>query len=132
MSIIEVPFDRLALDIVWPLPKTSWGHRYILVMVNYATGYPEALPLRASTARAVARELMLLFNQMGIAWEILTDQGSCFMSQLRTSVYHPHTDGLVERFNETLKQMLKMAMETDGKNWHQLLPHVLFAVPKVP
>ena len=36
MQIIEVPFDRLALDIVGRLPKTSRGHRYILVMVDYA------------------------------------------------------------------------------------------------
>ena len=38
----------------------------------------------------------------------------------------------MERFNKTLKQMLKKAMETDGKNWDQLLPHVLFAVREVP
>jgi transposase InsO family protein len=108
--------------------------------VDYATRYPEALPLRA-----VARELMMLFSRVGIAKEVLTDQGSCFMSrvmtellrllqvkQLRTSVYHPQTDGLVERFNKTLKQMLKKAMDADGKNWDQLLPHFLFAVREVP
>ena len=145
MPIIELPFDRLALDIVGPLPKTSRGHRYILVMVDYATRYPEALPLRAATAKAVARELMLLFSRVGIAREILTDQGSCFMlrvlkellsllqvKQLRTSVYHPQTDELVERFNKTLKHMLKKAMEVDGKNWDQLPPHILFAVREVP
>ena len=145
MPIIETPFERLALDIVGPLPKTSRGHRYILVLVDYATRYPEALPLRAATTKAVARELMLLFSRVGIAKEVLTDQGSCFMSrvmkevlrllqvkQLRTSVYHPQTDGLVERFNKTLKQMLKKTMQADGKNWDQLLPHVLFAVREVP
>ena len=115
------------------------------MLVDYATRYPEALPLRAATAKAVAKELMLLFSRVGIAREVLTDQGTCFMSrimkellsllqvkQLRTSVYHPQTDGLVERFNKTLKQMLKKAMDTDGKNWDQLLPHVLFAVREVP
>ena len=82
MPIIEVPFDRLALDIVGPLPKTSRGHRYILVMVDYATRYPEALPLRTATAKTVAKELMLLFSRVGIAREVLTDQGSCFMSRV--------------------------------------------------
>ena len=43
MPIIETPFERLALDIVGPLPKTSRGHRHILVLVDYATRYPEAL-----------------------------------------------------------------------------------------
>ena len=78
MPIIETPFDQIALDIVGPLPKTSRGHRYILVLVDYATRYPEALPLRA----AVAKELLLLFSRVGIAREILTDQGSCFMSRV--------------------------------------------------
>ena len=71
MPIIEVPFDRLALDIVRPLPKTSRGHRYILVLVDYTTRYPEALPLRAATAKAVTKELMLLFSRVGIAREVL-------------------------------------------------------------
>ena len=59
----------------------------------------------------------------------MTDQGSCFMSRvlkdllsmlqvhhLRTSIYHPQTVGLVDRFNKTLKTMLKKVMEVDGKN----------------
>ena len=115
------------------------------MLVDYAIRYQEALPLRAATAKVVAKELMILFSRVGIAREVLTDQGSCFMSrvmkellsllqvkQLRTSVYHPKTDGLVERFNKTLKQMLKKAMDTDGKNWDQLLSHVMFAVREVP
>ena len=145
MPIIETPFERIALDIVGPLPKTSRGHRYLLVILDYATRYPEALPLRAATSKAVARELTLLFSRVGLPKEILTDQGSCFMSrvmkellkllqvaQLRTSVYHPQTDGLVERFNKTIKQMLKKCIAEDGKNWDQLLPHVLFAIREVP
>ena len=69
MPIIEVPFDRLALDIVGPIPKTSRGHRY-------------ALPLRAATAKVIAMELMLLFIRAWIAREVLPDQGSCFMSRV--------------------------------------------------
>ena len=129
MPLKEVPFDRLRFDIVVPLPRTSRGHRYILVMVDCATCYPEAVPLRAATAKAVAKELMILFSWVGIVRAIMTDQGSCFMSRvlkdllsmlqvhhLRTSIYHPQTVGLVDRFNKTLKTMLKKVMEVDGKN----------------
>ena len=52
------------------------------MLVDYATRYPEALPFRAATAKAVAKELMLLFSRVGIAREVLTDQGTFFMSRV--------------------------------------------------
>ena len=54
------------MDIVGPLPKSSRGHRYILVILDYATRYPEAIPLRLATGRAVAREMFLLFSRVGL------------------------------------------------------------------
>ncbi|XP_061118150.1 uncharacterized protein LOC133141600 [Conger conger] len=45
LPIIDVPFRRIAMDIVGPLPRSSRGHRYILVIMDYATRYPEAVPL---------------------------------------------------------------------------------------
>lgn len=127
LSIINVLFRRVGMDILGPLPKSSRGHRYVLVIVDYATRYPEAVPLRTATGKTMAKELFLLFSRVGIVDEILTDQGSCFMSlviremcrllhvtQLQTSIYHPQTDGLVERFNKTLKSMLRKLIDVDG------------------
>ncbi|KAL0200310.1 hypothetical protein M9458_003497, partial [Cirrhinus mrigala] len=145
LPIIEVPFERIGMDLVGPLPKSARGHEHILVIVDYATRYPEAVPLRKATAKNIARELFLLFSRVGIPSEILTDQGTPFMSrlmadlaqllkvkQLRTSVYHPQTDGLVERFNQTLKQMLRRVASEDKKDWDLMLPYVLFGVREVP
>ena len=50
------------------------------------------------------------------------------VAQVRTSVYHPQTDGLVERFNKTLKSMMRKMITDDGKDWDQLLPYLLFAI----
>ncbi|XP_040292346.1 zinc finger protein 420-like [Bufo bufo] len=118
---------------------------YINLQRDYATRYPEAIPLRHTSAKLIAKELMGMFSQVGIPKEILTDQGTPFMSKvmkelcrllnvkhLHTSVYHPQTDGLVERFNKTLKTMLKRAVSKDGKDWDLLLPYVLFGVREVP
>ena len=145
LPIIDVPFSRLAMDIVGPLPKSARGHRYILVILDYATRYPEAIPLRVASAKAVAHELFMMFSRVGIAKEILSDQGTNFMSRLltqlyqwlkikriRTSAYHPQTDGLTERFNQTLKKMMRKLVEIDGKDWDRLIPYVLFAIREVP
>ena len=51
---------------------------------------------------------------------------------IRTSPYHPQTDGLVERFNQTLKEMLRKSAAEDGKDWDKLIPYVLFAYREVP
>ena len=81
----------------------------------------------------------------GNAGQILTDQGSNFTSQLlaefyrllnihliRTSLYHPQTDGLIERFNQTLKSMPRKALTNEGKDWDKLVPYLLFAYREVP
>ena len=96
-------------------------------------------------AEAVADELLKVFSRVGIPKEILMDQGSNFTAQLlaelyrllqvkalRTSPYHPQTDGLVERFNGTLKGMLRKSAQEDGRNWEKLLPFILFAYREAP
>ena len=145
IPIVQEPFERIAMDIVGPLKRSRKGNRYILVVCDYATRFPEAIPLRSIDAETVAEELITVFSRFGIPGEILSDQGSNFMSQLmqelyrllkvrpiRTSPYHPQTDGLVERFNRTLKSMLRRLVKEEGRDWDKLIPYVLFAYREVP
>ena len=145
LPIMDAPFKRIAMDIVGPLPRSSSGKRFILVICDYATRYPEAIALRTIDANAVAGELLKFFARVGVPEEILTDQGTNFTSQLiaevyrllqikpiRTTPYHPQTDGLVERFNGTLKSMLRKTANEEGKDWDRLLPYLLFAYREVP
>ena len=145
LPIVMEPFRRVAMDIVGPLPRTTSGKRYILVLCDYATRYPEAVAVKTIDTECIAEELVQIFARVGIPEEILTDQGSNFTSQLlfeiyqllhvhpiRTSPYHPQTDGLVERFNKTLKAMLRKIAADDIKNWDKWLPFLLFAYQEVP
>ena len=145
LPIISEPFSRIAMDIVGPLPRSRAGNKYVLVICDYATRYPEAVPLKSIDAEHVAEELIKVFARVGVPQEILTDQGSNFTSQLlaelyrllhvhpiRTSPYHPQTDGLVERFNQTLKSMLRRTAAGDGKDWDKYIPYLLFAYREVP
>jgi len=101
-----------------------------LVLCDYATRYPKAIPLKSTEAVQVAEALVAVFCHVGVPREILTDQGANFMSSLltkvykllhvkriRTSPYHPQTDGLVEWFNQTLKAMIRKVAKRDGKDW---------------
>ena len=102
------------------LPRTATGYKYILTIGDSATRYPEAIPLRNTSSKTIANALVQYFCRVGIPEELVSDQGSNFISNLmaqlhdhlgitkiQTSVYHPEANGLVERFNGTLKQMLK-------------------------
>ena len=119
MPIIDVPFKRVAVDLVGPFHLLSEkGHRYILTLVDYATRYPEAIPLKSISTEAVAEALVDIYNRLGVLEEVLSDMGTQFVSecmkevsrllrQLTTTPYHPMCNGLVEKFNGTLKTMLR-------------------------
>ncbi|KAI7812514.1 hypothetical protein IRJ41_003201 [Triplophysa rosa] len=54
------------------------------------------------------------------------------ITSLRTTPYHPQPDGLTERFNQTLNQMLRKFVNDSGKDWDQWIPYLLFAYREVP
>ena len=146
MPLINTPFKRVAVDIVGPIaPPSEAGHRYILTLVDYATRYPEAVPLKKFTTEAVAEALLDTYSRVGIPEEVLTDQGTQFMSEcmqevsrllsikgLTSTPYHPICNGLVERWNGTLKSMIKRLCQDQPKQWHRLINPVLFAYREVP
>lgn len=145
LPIIGTPFERIGMDIVGPLEKSSSGYRYILAICDYATRYPDALPPRSIKARQITNCLLQLFSRVGIPKEILTDCGRNFLSRLlqqifkllginglKTTPYRPQTDGLVKRYNQTLKNMLRKFVSDTGADWDQWLPYLLFAYREVP
>ena len=146
MPLIDSPFKRVAVDLVGPIaPVTDRGNRYILTMVDYATRYPEATALKSIEAETVVEALVTMFSRVGVPEEVLSDQGSQFLSgvmkevsrllsmkQLVTTPYHPMCNGLVERFNGTMKQMLKRMCAERPKDWDRYLPALLFAYREVP
>ena len=139
------PFTRVAIDIVGPLMRTKKGNRYILTLCDYSTKYPEAVPLKVIDAETVANALVEIFSRTGIPKEILSDQGSNFTSalmkelckllhikKLTSTSYHPEANGLVERFNGTLKKMLTCFVENGKDDWDKYLPYLLFSYREVP
>ena len=64
MPLIAKPFQRIAMDIVGPLPRTLHGNRFILTICDYATRYPEAIALHIIEASRIAKELITAFARV--------------------------------------------------------------------
>ena len=88
---------------------------------------------------------MHVFSRLGFPKEVLTDQGTNFMSQTfkemwrllevtpsHTAVYHPQANGPVERFNKTLKGMLRKLVMEKPRRWHFLVAPLMFTIYEVP
>ena len=130
LPLIDTLFKRVAVDIVGPIePRSERKSRYIL-MIDYATRYPEAVALPGIETERVAEALVEMFSRVGIPDEMLTDCGSQFtaevmkevsrllsLQQITTTPYHPICNGLIERFHMTLKQMLRKMCAERPKDW---------------
>ena len=62
LPIIEEPFQRITMDIVGSLPRSRSDNKFILVICDYATRYPEAVALKSIDAEHVAEALLMLFS----------------------------------------------------------------------
>ncbi len=142
--ILAEPFESVAIDLVGPLPKGKGGNRYLLTYVCLATRWPEAVPLRNITARSVVEGLWSIFSRTSIPELILSDQGSQFcgrmmkefsgwlgIDKIRTSPYHPESNGSVERLHGTLKAILGKGMD-QGLDWVRQVNFALFVLRQMP
>jgi hypothetical protein len=84
--LIEEPFKRIAIDFVGSVPHSENTNRYILACIDHATRYPEAIPFKTQDAETVANALLNIFSRMGVPQEILSDQGTNFISDLMTEL----------------------------------------------
>lgn len=146
MPLIDEPFKRIAIDLIGPMiPISNSGYRFVLTIMDVATRYPEAIPLKKIDSITCAEALFTVFSRMGCPVEILTDQGSQFCSDLMkeihkllgikhftTTPYHAQSNGLVERFNGVLKTMLRKMCQDHPKEWDKYIPALLFAYRDLP
>ena len=145
MPIIDTPFKRIGIDIVGPMKRSRQRYKYLLTICDYATRYPEAIPITNLRTETVANALITVFSMVGIPEEIVHDQGSQFMSdimakicqklqitQIHATAYHQQTNGMTERFHDTLKNMMRSLSNQEMKVWDEFIPHFLFAYREVP
>ena len=148
---LKEPSSRFAtvhMDIVGPLEtsrdfhRDNMPYRYIVTFIDRYTRWVEAIPTCGITAEEVARAFLNIWvSRWGVPLELITDRGKQFESQLftelskllgftriRTTSYHPQSNGLIERQHKTLKNILRCHSE----DWIETLPVALLAMRIYP
>jgi transposase InsO family protein len=137
----DVPFAKIGIDLLGRFPVTREGNRWIIVGTDYLTRFTVTRALPTSEAIEIAKFIVEeIILKHGAPREMISDRGRSFLSNLvrdinqlcqtshlLTTAYHPQTNGLTERFNKTLADMLSMYVDVDQRNWDTILPFVTFA-----
>jgi transposase InsO family protein len=138
---VEIPMERIASDILGPLPVTKHENKYILVVADYFTRWTEAYAIPNIESTTVAEKLVTeIICRFGVSRICHSDQGTRYQSELfketckllgihqtRTTPLHPQSDGLVERFNSTLLNMLSTVVSENQTDWDEYLLFVMMA-----
>ncbi|GKB98472.1 putative reverse transcriptase domain-containing protein [Tanacetum coccineum] len=141
----EIPmwkWERITMDFITKLPKTSNGHDTIWVIVDRLTKSAHFIPTRETDSMET---LTRLYIKEIVSWHtvpisIILDRDSHFTSRFWQSLqsalgtqldmsmtYHPETDGQSERTIQTLEDMLRACVIDFGKGWEKHLPLVEFS-----
>ena len=128
------------------LPQTKRGNKHVLVIQDFLTKWPWVFPIPdQKTSRIVEIFVQEIIPMCGVPECLLSDRGTNLLpylmkdvcsllgiKKLNTTAYHPQCNGLTERFNRTLKMMLRKQVDVHGKQWDQYLHEVLRAYRNTP
>ena len=139
-----VPWQTLTLDLVGPLPRSTKGTSYVLVVVDLATKWTELFPLRQATSATIIKCLRSLFSRLGAPGKILSDNGTQFTSGLMrkelwlngvhpifVTPYHAQAN-ITERYIQSLKRLIRSFVGDDHRLWDQYLPEFQTALNSAP
>ena len=138
-TLPEVPWRDIAVDLL-EIP----GGNHLLVVVDNYSRWPEVILLRTINASYVTRAMEGIFQTHGIPESVRSDNGPPFSSaefegfldylgivHLKGIPYWPQSNGQVERCNETLLKIIRIAT-LEGKDWERVLQNFLFQYRTTP
>nr|GFB77736.1 putative reverse transcriptase domain-containing protein [Tanacetum cinerariifolium] len=135
-------WERITMDFVTKLPRTSNGHDTIWVIVDRLTKVAHFIPTRETESMNTLTWLYIkeIISRHGVPISIISDRDSHFTSRFWQSLqnalgiqldmstaYHPETDRQSKRTIQTLKDMLRAYAIDFGKGWEKHLPLVKFS-----
>ena len=142
LSVPSWKWDDISMDFIVGLPNTSRHHDSIWVIVDRLTKVAHFLPVHTTDKAQKYAELYIdrIVCLHGLPRTIVSDRGAQFVARfweqlqeslgtklIRSSAYHPQTDGQTERVNQILEDMLRACAIDCGKNWDKHLSLAEFA-----
>ena len=137
-EIVGAPMERMAMDLQGPFPESQRGNRYILVIQDYFSKWVEIFAIPDKNGKTIATILNdEIFCRYASCCEILSDKGLEFENQhvkqvldawgvrkSRTSGYAPWSNGMLERSNRVLKNLLRQNVHSTYNRWDERLPQM--------
>ena len=137
-----VAIFSMGIDIIGKIsPKSSSGHEFILVAIDYSTKWVEAASyVRLTSAKVASFIRSHIICRHGVPHELISDRGSHFRADVdtllqrygvqynRSSAYRPQTNGAVEAANKNIKRILRNMVET-SRDWSEKLPFCIVGLP---
>ena len=135
------PFEKLHYDLTGPHPRSRRGSVYILTRICPFSKWAEAFPIPNKEAATIARVLVeQVICRFGTPIAAISDRGRdvdghlmneiCRLldiDKIRTTSYHPASNGAIERFHATLNSLIGRVIDEHQSDWDSLLPYVMAA-----
>lgn len=144
---VSAPLQRVAMDFIGPVDTVSrTGKQYILTIVDHFTRFAYAVAVKRADSECAARAFVKFCYLYSCPSEIITDQGSHFTSEFIkrvmellavrhkfTMVRNPQANGMDERFNGTIQNLLRRAVTGEPlESWSDLVLPCVFAYNTTP
>ena len=133
------PWQRLHIDFAGPFKG-----RMFFILVDAHSKWPEVVEMKTTTTEKTIEVMRTLFASYGIPDQVVSDNGTQFTSEeftefmrrnrikhIRSTPYHPSTNGLAEQFVQTFKRALQ-ASEQSGRSFNQRLVNFQFSYCSTP
>uniref|UniRef100_A0A8C8CA24 Integrase catalytic domain-containing protein n=1 Tax=Oncorhynchus tshawytscha TaxID=74940 RepID=A0A8C8CA24_ONCTS len=116
------PFTHLAMDFI-DMAERKERKRYCLVIIDRFTRWVEAFPSVHCDAKT---EVLSSDNGTHFTGDVVTQVAAQLgIDQKFVCTYHPQSNGITERANQTIKGGLAKACHSTGKSWVECLPLVM-------
>ena len=142
LPLAKRPWESIGMDFIGPFPEVD-GYNYLWVIICRMTVMVHLIPINTKTT---ASELSWIYMREvvrlhGLPSSIVSDRDSKFTSKwwkelhrlmgsklLMSTAFHPQTDGVTERANRSIGQMLRAAVKPNQRDWVEKAPMIEFAL----